>query len=62
MIPQAKLGSDLQTKVSGSFTRLAAFIAMVGSPHRTVIERRTGSTQVSLEDRMEGTTGAVVAA
>src|SRR5208283_5539212 len=61
-IPQAKLAGDLQTKVPGGITGLAASIAMVGSPHRTLVEHRARSTGVSVEDRMEGTAGAVVAA
>ena len=62
MIPQANLGGDLQTKIPDRITGLAAFIAMVGSPHRTAIEHRAGPADVAVEDRMEGTTGSVVAA
>ena len=54
MIPQANLGGDLQTKIPDRITGLAASSAMVGSPHRTVIEHRTGPTKVTIEDRMEG--------
>ena len=60
--PQAKLGSDLQTKVPDRFTGLAAFVAVVRSSYRAPIEHRARSTGVSVKDRMERTTGAVVAA
>jgi hypothetical protein len=62
MIPQANLGSDLQTEVPTGITGLAASIAMVGSPYRTVIEHRTGPTEVTIEDRMERPACRVVAA
>ena len=62
MIPQAKLGSNLQTEIPDRIPGLAAFVAVVGSPYRTVIELGTCPTQVAIEDRMEGTAGAVVAA
>ena len=62
MIPQADLGGDLQTKISDGVTCLAAFRAMVRSPHRTVIERRTGPTEGAIEDCMERPACRVVAA
>lgn len=61
-IPQAKLGGDLQTKIPDRVTGIAAFQTMVGSPHRTSIEHRARSTEVSVKDRMERTAGAVVTA
>ena len=62
LIPQTKLASDLQTKITNRIPGLTAFIAMVGSSHRTSIEHRACPTQVAIKDRMEGTTGSVVAA
>ena len=62
MIPQANLGSDLQTEVPTGITGLAAFRAMVGSPYRTLIEHRARPTPVTIEDRMERTARQVVAA
>ena len=62
LIPQTKLASDLQTKITDRIPGLAAFIAMVGSSHRTSIEHRACPTQVAIKDRMEGATGSVVAA
>ena len=44
MIPQADLRGDLETKISDGVTGLAAFIAMVGVPYRTLIKYRTGPT------------------
>ena len=60
MIPQTKLGGDLQTEVSGGIAGLAAFGAMVGGPNRTTIEHRTCSACGAIEDRMERTAGGVV--
>jgi hypothetical protein len=34
---------------------------MVGRPYRTTIEHRTGATQFTIEDRMEGAAGRVIA-
>jgi hypothetical protein len=62
MIPQTKLGDDLQTKVTDGVTGLTASGAMVGSTHRTVVEHRTRPAGVSVKDGMEGTAGGVVAA
>jgi len=62
VIPQAKLGSDLQTKIPDRIPGLAASIAMVGSSHRTGIELGTGSAYGAIEDRMERTTGGIVTA
>jgi hypothetical protein len=62
VIPEANLGSDLQAKIPDRVTGPAAFIAVVGSAHRTGIKLHTGPAYVSIEDRMEGTAGSVVAA
>ena len=62
MVPQADLRGDLQTKIPDGVTGLAASTTMVGSPHGTVIEHRTGPAEVAIEDRVERTTGRVVAA
>ena len=62
MIPEANLGGNLQTKVSDGIAGGTAFIAMVGSAYRTGIEHGTSPAERAVEYRMEGTTGAVVAA
>jgi hypothetical protein len=62
MITQADRGGDLQTEIPDGITGLAAFRAMVGSPHRTLIKYRTGPTEVTIEDRMERPACRVVAA
>ena len=61
MIPEANLGSDLQAKIPDRVTGLAASITVVGSAHRAVVKLRTGSAYISIEDRMEGMMGSVVA-
>jgi hypothetical protein len=62
VIPQADLGSDLQTEIPDGVTGLAAFSTMVGGPCRTAIEHRARPTQVTVEDRMERATRCVVGA
>ena len=62
MITQADLGRDLQPKIPDGVTGLAAFRAMVGSPHRTLLEHGTGATEVAIEDRMERPARRVIAA
>ena len=61
MVPQANLSSDLQTKIPDRITGLTAFIAMVGSAHRTAIKHGTGSTGIAVKDGMERSAGRVVA-
>jgi hypothetical protein len=62
LFSQSNLGSDLQAKIADGVARVAASMAMIMSSHGTLIEHVTGSTNVSIENRMKATADGVIAA